>query len=58
MGFGGNDLAGLGVDHKALEVLQGQLMVDMDYLEGENQQILDPNDPKYIALQMKFAEKA
>jgi hypothetical protein len=36
IGFSGNDLAGLGVDHRALEVLQGQLMVDMDYLEGEN----------------------
>ena len=58
MGFAGNELAGLGVDHRGLEVLKGQLMIDMDYLEGENQQILDPNDPKYIALQMRIAERA
>ena len=36
MGFAGNELAGLGVDHRGLEVLKGQLMIDMDYLEGEN----------------------
>ena len=36
MGFAGNELAGLGVDHRALEVLRDNLMGDMDFLDGEN----------------------